>query len=178
MSSILRALKRVENEAPPGDEADPWPRPIDSKKAVKSDVKKRWLLNRLVSGLVIFLIVLVAGWFAFSQRHWIFDTMLSDKSPGDTRQASTASNTKKTIQQEKIKPQAKKADQPAKHDARAAVKKSGNTVSKKRPISSGSLTSRPAAPAQENVTQRRTIKKPTPTKRESPLKKKKRRDMT
>ncbi len=172
MSSILRALKRVEDESPPGDESHSWPRPIDSKKAVKSGVKKRWLLNRLVSGLVIFLVVLAAGWFAFSQRHRIFDTMLSEKSREDNRQALTASTTKKAIQPQKIKTRAKKAGQPDQNYTQASVKQSGNTVSKKRPISSGSLTSRPEVPVQKSVTRPRKIKKPTPTKRKIPLKNK------
>ncbi len=170
MSSILRALKRVEDESPPRDKSHPWPRPIDSKKAVKSDVKKRWLLNRLVSGLVIFLVVLAAAWFAFTQRHRIFDTMLSEKSPQDTRQASPASIKKKPIHPEKRKARAKRAGQPDQHDTRASVRQSGNTVSEKRPISSGSLTSRPEVPVQKKVTRHRTIKKPTPTKRKIPLK--------
>ena len=170
MSSILRALKRVEDESPPSDDSNPWPRPIDSKKAVKSDVKKRWLLNRLVSGLVIFLVILVAGWFAFTQRHRIFDTMQSEKSVEDSRQALTASITKKPIQPEKIKSQAKIAGQPDQNATRASVKKSGNTVSQKRPTPSGSLTSKTAVPAQKNVTRPRAIKKPTPTKRKIPSK--------
>ncbi len=178
MSSILRALKRVEDESPQRDESHPWPRPIDSKKAVKSDVKKRWLLNRLVSGLVIFLVVLVAGWLAFSQRHRIFDTMLSEKSSEDTRQASTAPITKKPIQPEKIKSQAKIAGQPDQNATRSSVKKSGNTVSQKRPTSSVSLTSKTPVPAQKNVTRPRTIRKPTPTKRKIPLKNKQNRSQT
>ena len=171
----MRALKRVENEAPPRDESHPWSRPIDSKKAVRSDVKKRWLLNRLVSGLVIFLVVLVAGWLAFSQLHRIFDTLGSEKSPGDTRQASTAPLTKKSINQGKIKTQAKKADKPAQRYTRAPAKQSGNTVSPKIPISSGTQTSKPGAPVQKNVAQPRAIKKPTPSKRKIPLAKPKRR---
>lgn len=170
MSSILRALKRIEKEAPPADESHPWPRPIDSKKAVKARVKRRWMVNKLVSGLIVFLVVLVAGWIAFSQRHRIIDALLSVHSSEDNRQISTAPVKKKPAHQQKIKPRAANAIKPVQRNAPASGIQTGKTIAKSRPPSPDTLKSRPNIAVQKNVTRPRTIKNPTPADRKIPLK--------
>ena len=123
-----------------------------------------------MTGLVIFLVVLVAGWFTFSQRHRIFDALLPEKSTKDTRQASTTSEKRKPVHQEKIKTQAKNVNKPAQRQAPASGIQTGQKIAQKKPASSGTLKSRPGVPVQKSVTRPRTIKKSTPVKRKTPLK--------
>jgi hypothetical protein len=149
-------LKRIEKEAPPQDESHPWPRPIDSKKAVKAKVKKRWLINRLVSALIILLVVLAAGWLAFSQRHLIFAKLQPEKSREGTRQGSTSSLKKKPVHQAKIKT--------------PPAKKTVNTIAQKSATSSRIPKPKPGAPVQKNLTRRQTVTKPMPVKKKTPLK--------
>ena len=170
MSSILRALKRNEKEAPPQDESHPWPRPIDSKKAVKAKVKKRWLVNRIVSALVILLVILAVGWFAYSQRHLIFAKLLPEKSIGDTRQATEPSGKQKPIHQAKIKTPPGKLNKTAPGSTAAPGKQSAKTITQKRVTPSGIPKPIPGKPVQKNITRPLTASKPTPIKKKTPLK--------
>jgi len=163
-------LKRIEKEAPPQDESHPWPRPIDSKKAVKAKVKKRWLVNRIVSALVILLVILAVGWFAYSQRHLIFAKLLPEKSIGDTRQATEPSGKQKPIHQAKIKTPPGKFNKTAPGSTAAPGKQSAKTITQKRVTPSGIPKPIPGKPVQKNITRPLTASKPTPIKKKTPLK--------
>jgi cytoskeletal protein RodZ len=105
LSSILRALKRIEKEAPPPDESHPWPREIDTKKTITSRVKRRWLYNKLIKILVIIIIVAVAGWLIFSQRQWIIAKIMPAKPATDSRQQSGPAKEKDSAHRAKINAQ-------------------------------------------------------------------------
>ena len=124
------------------------------------------MVNKLVSGLVIVLLVIVAGWFAFSQRHRIFDAWQSKESPEDIRPAPAATAKKKNVPQGINKPRTQKVIKPALRNTPA----SGKTVAQNMPASSRTLKSRPAAPPGKSQTRARTIKKPRPANRKIPLK--------
>ena len=66
MSSILKALKKLENQAPQQKQGQSWP-PTDTKGTIRSQAKRHRLFNRSVSVLIIAVIV-AGGWFAFSQK--------------------------------------------------------------------------------------------------------------
>jgi hypothetical protein len=94
LSSILRALKRVEKEAPPPDDYHPWPRTIDTKKTITSRVKKKWLYSKLIKLLLIVIIIALAGWLLFSQRQWIAAKIMPEKKTADVRNKSAATKNK------------------------------------------------------------------------------------
>jgi hypothetical protein len=163
-------LKRIEKEAPPQDESHPWPRPIDSKKAVKSKVKNRWLVNKLVSALIILLVILAAGWFAYSQRHLILTKLLPEKSTGDTRQATEPPGKQKPIHQAKIKTPPGKLNKAAPGSTAAPGKLSANTITQKEVTPSDIPKPIPGKVARKNITRPLTAPKPTPIKKKTPLK--------
>jgi type II secretory pathway component PulC len=170
LSSILRALKRIEKESPPQDESHPWPRPIDSKKAVKSKVKKRWLVNKLVSGLIILLVVLAVGWFAYSQRHLILAKLLPEKSAGNTRQATEPSGKQKVVHQAEIKTPPGKLNKATPGSTAAPDKQSAKAITQKRVAPSGIPRPIPGKAVPKNITRPLTAPKPTPIKKKTPLK--------
>jgi hypothetical protein len=163
-------LKRIEKEAPPQDESHPWPRPIDSKKAVKSKVKKRWLVNKLVSALVVLLVILAAGWFAYSQRHLILAKLLPEKSTGDTRQENTPTGKQKPVHQAKIKTQPGKLNKAAPGSTAVPGNQSAKTITQKKVTPSGIPKPIPGKPVQKNITRPLTAPTPTPIKKKTPLK--------
>ena len=170
MSSILRALKRIEKEAPPQDESHPWPRPIDSKKAVRSKVKKRWLVNKLVSTLFILIVILAVGWIVYSQRHLILAKLLPEKTIGDTRQATEPPGKQKAVHQAKIKTPPGKLNKAAPGSTAAPGKQSAKTITKKGVTPSGLPKPIPGKAVQKNITRPLTAPKPAPIKKKTPLK--------
>jgi cytoskeletal protein RodZ len=105
LSSILRALKRIEKEAPPPDESHPWPRAIDTKKTITSRIKKTWLYNKLIKILIIVIIIASAGWLLFSQRQWIVAKIRPEKPAKDIRQQSGSTKEKDSTYHAKINTQ-------------------------------------------------------------------------
>lgn len=68
LSSILKALKRVEAESPPPQSYQSLPGPIDSKQALNSKTKKHWRLRKLCLLFLILLTIGAATAALFSQR--------------------------------------------------------------------------------------------------------------
>lgn len=68
MSTILKALKRIDHTAPPPEDLQsPSPR-IDPKKALRARVHKVHLYRKLYLSLLLLVAVIAAGWFAYSQK--------------------------------------------------------------------------------------------------------------
>jgi hypothetical protein len=64
LSSILKALKKIDESSPPDDNSPPWPHPGDARDTITRSIQKRWLIRRtttyiLVAACVISLAVLV-----------------------------------------------------------------------------------------------------------------------
>ncbi|UCG06928.1 MAG: hypothetical protein JSV83_24025 [Desulfobacterales bacterium] len=102
MSSILRALKKIEKITPRPEESQIWPRPIDAKKAVNSRVKKKWLYHKFVSIVGIILAIVVIAWLAASQRHFIKAKLFPDNAQGVSQQPGASSKQKPPVYQAKI----------------------------------------------------------------------------
>lgn len=102
MSSILRALKKIEKTAPRTEESQRWPRPIDTKKAVNSRVKKKWLYNKLISVVIIILIIVAMAWLAISQKDLIKAKLFPDNSQRISQQQGASSKPKAKVYQAKI----------------------------------------------------------------------------
>jgi len=85
LSTILKALKRIDQTTPPPDDPQAWPPKVDTKKTVKSRVHKIWLYRRVYLTLFLIVIVIAAGWLVYSQKHWltarIFPQKTSAKGP-------------------------------------------------------------------------------------------------
>jgi hypothetical protein len=163
-------LKRIEKEAPPQDDSQPWPRPIDSKKAVQSKVKKRWLVNKLVSALVILLVVLAAGWLAYSQRHFIIAKFLPAESSENTPQKSVTSGDKKSIYQAKIKTPPGKTNKPGPGESAASGNQNANKPPLKKVTAPPPAKPMPGKPIPKNMTRPSKRSKPVPVKKKTALK--------
>ncbi len=98
-------------------------------------------MNKLVSALVMLLVILAVGWFAYSQRHLILAKLLPEKSTGDTRQATEPSGKRKPVHQAKIKTPPGKLNKAT-----------------------------PGKAVPKNITRPLTAPKPTPIKKKTPLK--------
>ena len=165
MSSILRALKRIEKEAPPPDESHPWPRPIDSKKAVNSRVKKTWLYNKLIRILFFVIIIAALAWLVFSQRQVIVAKLMPAKSSNDTRQLSVPSKKKSSAYQAKISSTPNRLKKAPQRSSPAPAKPSDEPFSQKKSGPAGSTKPFPVVSSQNKVGQPHLLPKPLPVKK-------------
>jgi len=85
LSTILKALKRIDQTTPPPDDLQTWPPKIDAKKTVKARVRKIWRYRKVYLTLILTVMLIAAGWLAYSQKHWltakIFPQKTSVKGP-------------------------------------------------------------------------------------------------
>jgi hypothetical protein len=68
LSSILKALKKIEEESPPPQSFPSLPHTIDAKATVNARVMNRLLVRRLIAASVILLVIITAAVIVFSQR--------------------------------------------------------------------------------------------------------------
>jgi len=106
VSSILKALKKLEKHSVRQDTAQSWPA-LDTKQTIAKRVKGEWLLNKLVSTLFAAVILVGAGWLILSQKPTWIQKFVSgtptqqqvslEASPGDSKTGLTekASSEKK-----------------------------------------------------------------------------------
>jgi hypothetical protein len=71
LSSILKALKRIEGKSPPSESFPSLPDSVDAKQAVSSKAKKRWAHRRLVTASLILLVFIGVALTIFKQRQFI-----------------------------------------------------------------------------------------------------------
>ena len=79
MSTILKALKRIDQTSPPPDDLQTWPPKVDPQKTVRARVHKIWLYRKVFLALILTVVVIAAGWLAYSQRHWLASKILPQK---------------------------------------------------------------------------------------------------
>ncbi len=68
MSSILKALKKLEKESPYQDEAVTWPQKIDTKKAISKHTRGGWIFKKFISVFFVAVILAAGVWLYFSQK--------------------------------------------------------------------------------------------------------------
>jgi hypothetical protein len=68
LSTILKALKRVDQSTPPSDSPESGPSMIDTKKAIRSRIFRIWLQRKAVFALIVLVVVIAAGWLIYSQK--------------------------------------------------------------------------------------------------------------
>jgi len=69
LSTILKALKRIEQTTPSPEDLQDSPRKIDTKKAVGARVHKIWLHRKVYLAIILVVIMTAAGWLVYSQKH-------------------------------------------------------------------------------------------------------------
>lgn len=79
MSTILKALKRIDQTSPPPDDLQTWPPKVDAQKTVKTRIHKIWLYRKVYLVLILTMVLIAAGWLAYSQRHWLASKILPQK---------------------------------------------------------------------------------------------------
>ena len=68
MSSILKALKKLENEVPQQSEEQPLLQEIDAKKTISQHVRRHFLFNRFFFVLFAAVTLTIGGWLVFSHK--------------------------------------------------------------------------------------------------------------
>jgi hypothetical protein len=71
LSTILKALKRIDQTTPPPEDLQAWPTEIDTKKAVRDRVHKIWLYRKTYLALILAILIIAAGLLVYSQKHWL-----------------------------------------------------------------------------------------------------------
>ncbi len=68
MSTILKALKRIDQTTPPPDDLQSGSPLIDTKEAVRGRLFRIWLQRKVVLALILAVVVIAAGWLIYSQK--------------------------------------------------------------------------------------------------------------
>ena len=125
MSTILKALKRIDQTSPPPDDLQTWPPKVDPQKTVRARVYKIWLYRKVYLALILAVVVIAAGWFAYSQMHWLASKILPQKT-----------SAKGPVYQAKI--------QTGTDESKGAVSQKAPTVKRRKARSSAGPVPRPA----------------------------------
>jgi len=102
LSSILKALKRIEGQSPPPKSFPGLPGSADAKPAVNSNANRRWLRRRFITvGLVLLVIVGIAV-IVFQRRHFLTSKIFPAGSPATEQKKTDAAVEKSKIYRAKI----------------------------------------------------------------------------
>jgi len=113
LSTILKALKRIDHTTPPPEDLQSLPLRIDTKETLKARVYKIWLYRKLYLSLILLVAVIAAGWLAYSQKGLLISKLPSSIRPSAKIPADTTSQ-KVPIYQAKIHPNPSQSEHPAK----------------------------------------------------------------
>jgi len=125
LSTILKALKRIDQTAPPSDDLQTWPPKIDTKETVKTRVHKIWLYRKVYLALISAVILIAAGWLAYSQKHWLTAKIFPQKTstegpiyqaqidPGPNESRGVVSEKKPTLKRQNARSGAGSGPRPA-----------------------------------------------------------------
>jgi len=104
LSSILKALKRIEGQAPAPQSFPALPDSVDAKQAVNFNARKRWLQRRFITVGLVLLVIVVTAVIAFQQRQFVFSKIFPAGSPAAEQKNSKAPKEKSKIFRAKISP--------------------------------------------------------------------------
>ena len=104
MSSILKALKRIEGQTPAPQSFPALPDSVAAKQAVNSNARKRWLQRRFITVSLVLLAVVVTTVIVFQRRSFITSKIFPAGSPATKQQKSQAEEEKSKIFRAKISP--------------------------------------------------------------------------
>ena len=103
LSTILKALKQVDQTDPPED-IQSWPSKIDTKETVKARVQKARLNRKAYLTIVLALIIAAAGWLVYSQKDLLQNTLFSGRTSENDKLASSTSSEKGPVYHAKTSP--------------------------------------------------------------------------
>lgn len=101
MSTILKALKRVDQSTPPPDDLQPGPSMIDTKNALRGRFFRIWLQRKAIVALIIALVVIASIWLVYSQKEWLISKI----------SGSSSHSEKPPVFQAKIEPPIRRPEQ-------------------------------------------------------------------
>lgn len=101
MSSILKALKRIEGESPP-QSFPSLPDSVDPKQSLSSNARRQWFLRRLITVSLILLIIVAAAILIYHQRQFIAAQLFPAESPAIKPKKVGSSEEKSNIFRAKI----------------------------------------------------------------------------
>ena len=104
MSSILKALKRIEGQPPPPQSFPALPGSVDAKQAINSNARKRWRLRRIITVGLVLLVIVVTAILVFQQRQFVTSKIFPAGSPATNPKISQAAQEKSKIFRAKIPP--------------------------------------------------------------------------
>lgn len=145
MSSILKALKRIEGQPPP-ETFPSLPQSVDAKQAVNTNARKRWRLRRVITVSLVLLIIVITAVVVFQQRKLITAKIFSPPPAATHQQKNQAAGEESKMFRAKIQPAT----------VRQAPKKSAPPGSARPP-------DKTVAPGQKTK-QTRTINRSTPSR--------------
>jgi len=104
LSSILKALKRIEGQAPAPQSFPALPDSVDAKRAVNSNARKRWLQRRFITVSLVLLVIVVTAVIVFQQRQFVTSKIFPARSPATKQKKTKAAEEKSKIFRAKISP--------------------------------------------------------------------------
>jgi hypothetical protein len=107
LSTILKALKQVDQTAPPED-IQSWPPQIDTKETVKARVEKIRLNRKVYLTIVLVLIIVAAAWLVYNQKDLLLAKLSSGRALAKDKLTSSASSENGPVYHAKIYPPASK----------------------------------------------------------------------
>lgn len=107
MSTILKALKQVDQTAPPED-IQSWPPKIDTKETVKARVEKIRLNRKVYLTIVLVLIIVAAAGLVYTQKDLLLAKLSSGRTLEKDKLTPPASSENGPVYHAKVKPPASK----------------------------------------------------------------------
>ncbi|MGD8883382.1 MAG: general secretion pathway protein GspB [Desulfobacterales bacterium] len=107
MSTILKALKQVDQTDPPED-IQSWPSKIDTKETVKARVQKVRLNRKVYLTIVLALIIVAAGGLVYTQKDVLRTMLSSGRTLENDKLTSSISSENAPVHQAKISPPSSK----------------------------------------------------------------------
>ena len=176
MSSILKALKRIEGQPPPAAAFPALPESVDAKQAVNSTARKRWRMRRIIRIAVVLLIIAGGAVIGFQNRNYLISKIFPDTPPPDAQETGPAEGGKSKIFTAQIPPagarKSRKTSGPTPtarppEKTAASEKKSKNINKFEPPAKSTSSVTRPTSRPKARVLSRQPQRKTTVSKPES-----------
>jgi len=117
LSSILKALKRIEGQSPPPQSFPAPPDSVEARQAINSNAGKRWRQRRFVIASLVLLIIVVTAVLVFQRRQFVTSKIFPARAPATKPRESQPPGEKSKIFKAKIPPatvrQATKIPEPA-----------------------------------------------------------------
>jgi hypothetical protein len=159
LSTILKALKQVDQTAPPED-IQSWPPKIDTKETVKTRVKKIRLNRNVYLAILLALIIMTAGWLAYSQKHLLLGKISSGRTSENDKLTSSVASEKGRIYQAKIyPPSSNQTASSAKKDSPSNMgnKRAGSNDEPKQTVTDKQSRALPKLPVGQNTNKNQNI---------------------